>query len=61
VFYSPSTYPSFLKYLPKTQITLVTIYTVQDEIIDICATSVRDLIIEEVGTGTFSIMCDQAR
>lgn len=58
MFYSPSTYPSFLKYLPDTNYTS---HHIQDEIIDICANSVRDLIIEEVGTGTFSIMCDEAR
>jgi len=39
-----------------------TCHHIQDEIIDIiCANSVRDLIIEEVGPGPFSIMWDEAQ
>ncbi|KAL4091985.1 hypothetical protein QTP88_026579 [Uroleucon formosanum] len=55
----------FSKHIPKfseifNKDTNYTNHHIQDEIIDICANSVRDLIIEEVGTGTFSIMCDEA-
>ncbi|KAL4104378.1 hypothetical protein QTP88_019679 [Uroleucon formosanum] len=56
----------FSKHMPKfseifSKDTNYTSHHIQDEIIDICANSVKDSIIEEVGPGIFSIMCDEAR
>ncbi|KAF0709199.1 zinc finger MYM-type protein 1-like, partial [Aphis craccivora] len=56
----------FSKHMPKffeifSKDTNYTSHHIQDEIIDICANSVKDSIIEEAGPGIFSIMCDEAR
>lgn len=60
MFYFLNTCPSFLNYLAKILITLVIIYKMKS-LIGICANSVKDSIIEEVGPEIFSIMCAEAR
>jgi len=56
----------FSKHMPKfseifCKDTNNTRHHIQDEIINICANSVRDLIIEEVEPGPFSIMWDETQ
>jgi len=38
-----------------------TSHSIQEQLISLCADSVRDTIIQEIGDGVFGVMCDEAR
>jgi len=51
--------PDFAEKFKNT--TNYTSHLIQEQIISLCAISVRDTIIHEIGDGIFGVMCDEAR